>query len=98
MGTNVHAINSNRVSNLLDGVTATGFSDSQLMPAAKVTFQITGITTATVLLQGSHEGTDWVTLATVTSDDGYVLTDPWKYIRANVSAYTSGTISVTLGW
>lgn len=98
MSSNVHSIISNKVMTLLNGVTSTGASDSQLMPAAKVTFQVTGITTATVLLQGSHDDTNWVTLATATSDDGYVLTDPWKYIRVNVSVYTAGTITTTVGW
>lgn len=98
MGQNTHSINSNKVSSLLEGVTSAGASSAQLMPASKVTFQISGITTATVEIEGSHDGTIWTSLSSITADGGYVLPDPWKYIRANVTSYTSGTINTTMCW
>jgi hypothetical protein len=65
------------------------------MPGNKASFQIEGITTATVLIQASNDGgTNWVTLATATSDQMLTVSEPYGLIRANVSAYTAGTISV----
>lgn len=83
---------------LLSAVVATGAGPSYELPAASTVFQVAGITTATVVIQGSLDGTNWVALNSFTADGGYALTSPWKYVRANVTAWTSGTITVTMGW
>lgn len=57
--------------------------------------QIKGITTATVSVDGSLDGTNWVSLISKTAD--FVgLVPAMPYMRANVTAYTSGSINVWL--
>lgn len=81
---------------LLSAVTATGASvpvstDSNL-PAF---IQVSGITSATVAAQGSVDGTTWSTIGTALTADGLItITNPPPYIRANVTVYVSGTITV----
>lgn len=55
--------------------------------------------TATALIQGSNDPAQaaWVTLSTITASGGFTSNDPYKYIRARVSDYTSGTVSVYMG-
>lgn len=59
-------------------------------------FLVEGITTATVHVDGSIDGTNWYTLGNVTADGKIANTEPWKYVRARISAYTSGTITVNM--
>jgi hypothetical protein len=56
-------------------------------------WQIQGISTASVAIQGSIDGTNWITLETYTADD-LVEVVMCPYMRANVTVYTAGTISV----
>jgi hypothetical protein len=83
---------------LLSGVAATGASQGirtdGLVPAH---VQISGITIGTVAVQGSVDGTTWATVATALTADGIVtLATPTPYIRANVTAFTSGSITVKI--
>ncbi len=58
-----------------------------------IPYVIRGITTATVLIQGSLDGTNWVTLKSVTADAaGHI--EAFPHMRGNVSVWTSGTIHV----
>lgn len=69
--------------------------------------QITGITTATVTFQATIDGSNWVAVlvtkladgsdsTTATADGLYRLTcHGLRQVRAQISAYTSGTITVT---
>ena len=55
-----------------------------------------GVTAWTVLLQGSVDGTNWVTLATHAHTDGsgailWTTDKPVPYVRANVTTITGGT-------
>ncbi len=59
-------------------------------------FQITGITTATVHIDGSNDGTNWVSLGNVTANGKIANSEAWKYVRARISAWTSGTIVVKM--
>ncbi len=54
---------------------------------------VQGITTATVVLQGSLDGTNFATIATRLADGVQDVPLP-KFIRSNVTAYTAGTINV----
>ena len=89
---------SRQVKNILSDAVATGAGDSYPQPASNVTFQITGITTATVIIQGSLDGTVWVQLGSVTANGSVSLIVPWLYVRANVTAWTAGTVNVLMGW
>jgi hypothetical protein len=81
---------------LLSAVTATGASlpvgtDSN----APAFIQVSGITSATVAAQGSVDGSTWSTIGTALTADGMItITNPPPYIRANVTAYVTGTITV----
>ena len=85
---------------LLSAVTATGASISvQTDSNLPAFFQVSGITTATVTIQGSVDGTTWASIATALTADGLTtVTNPPPYIRANVSVYVSGTITVKVSY
>jgi hypothetical protein len=53
--------------------------------------------TATVTIQQSLDRTNWVTMATTTTSDSFVLPCPGVYYRPNVTAWTSGTVTVLVG-
>ena len=71
------------------------------------TFQVTGITTATITWEATIDGTNWVSIlatnltsgtaaATATANGLYRATvQGLAQVRARISAYTSGTIVVT---
>jgi hypothetical protein len=58
---------------------------------------ITG--TASVDIEASNDGVNAVPAlqAGITASAGYVDSDPWLYIRANVKSISSGTVSVFVG-
>lgn len=62
----------------------------------------TGSVTATILVQGSLDNSNWLTIATITlsgttsASDGCVLEGPWAYVRGNVSAMTGTSAAATL--
>lgn len=74
---------------------------------SQVGVQIAGITTATVTFEGTLDGTNWVAIraynmnsgaaATTATADGLLVLPVMglTQIRARISAYTSGTITVT---
>lgn len=84
---------------LLNAVTATGASIAVQPSGPVINMQVSGITTATVALQASVDGTTFFTVGAALTADG-LLTDTagYKYYRANVTAYTSGTITVKVSW
>jgi hypothetical protein len=83
---------------LLSAVTATGASKAVQVDGGQPCFlQVSGITTATVALQGSLDGTNFYTIGTALTADGIVtVTNATKYVRANCTAYTSGTITAKI--
>jgi hypothetical protein len=80
---------------LLNEVVATGASTAVQADAGQPAFlQVVGITTATVAFQGSLDGTTFATIGTALTADGIVtIANAPKYLRANVTAWTSGTIT-----
>ena len=80
---------------LLSAVVATGASNAVQADAGQPAFlQVSGITTATVAFQGSLDGTTFATIGTALTADGIVtIANAPKYLRANCTAYTSGTIT-----
>jgi hypothetical protein len=80
---------------LLSAVVATGASPAVQVDAGLPTFlQVSGITTATVAFQGSLDGTNWSTIGTALTANGIVtIANSPKYLRANVTAWTSGSIT-----
>ena len=80
---------------LLSAVTATGASKAVQADAGQPAFlQVSGITSATVALQGSLDGTNYSTIGTALTADGIVtIANAPKYLRANCTVYVSGTIT-----
>lgn len=96
------------LNNLLTNVTASGAGSAVDISGLKsVLVEIRGITTAVISIECSHDGTNWdlmlmrtggtFTFATTTTANGNFLinVDGYKYIRANVTSYGSGTITAT---
>jgi hypothetical protein len=80
---------------LLSAVGATGASKAVQADAGQPAFlQVSGITTATVAFEGSLDGTNWSTIGTALTANGIVtIANAPKYLRANVTAWTSGSIT-----
>jgi hypothetical protein len=79
---------------LLNGVTATGAGDWARLNRNK-SVQIQGISSATVKIQCTNDrGATAYALLETTADGMWEGNLPYMYIRANVTAYTSGTIYV----
>lgn len=103
MATNTDIIKSNRPNQarnnlvtMLSGVAATGASAAYEMSGKGSTFQVEGITTATVTIQVSNDKDTWYTGPTALTADGIAsYTANYRYVRANVTAFTSGAITVT---
>lgn len=82
------------VKTLLDAAGETGAGSAQAMNRAGKVFQYLVTGTATLKLEGSVDGTNWVDLATGLSASGKTAnTEPWPFVRANVTGYTSGAVS-----
>jgi len=79
---------------LLNSAVAAGASRAVQSDAGNPAFlQVTGITTATVAFEGSLDGTTFFTLGTALTANGLVtVAVAPNYLRANCTAYTSGTI------
>ena len=86
---------------VLNAVVATGASVAQQTGfsevGGRVNLQVVGITVATVALQGSVDGTTWFLVGTALTADGIVSDGSGlPYYRGNVTAWTSGTITVKM--
>lgn len=83
---------------LLSAVGATGASRAVQADAGQPAFlQVSGITTATVALEGSLDGSNWSTVGTALTANGIVtVANAPKHLRANVTAWTSGSITAKI--
>jgi len=83
---------------LLSAVTAIGASKAMQTDGGQPAFlQVSGITSATVVFQGSLDGTNWSTLGSSLTADGIVtVANAPKYLRANCTVYVSGTITAKI--
>jgi len=83
---------------LLNAVVATGASTAVQVDSGQPAFlQVSGITSATVVLQGSLDGTNWSTLGTALTANGIVtVQNAPTYLRANCTVYVTGTITAKI--
>ncbi len=83
---------------LLSAVAATGASVAVQVDAGQPAFlQVSGITSATVVLQGSLDGTTYSTIGTALTSDGIItVANAPKYLRANCTVYVTGTITAKI--
>lgn len=83
---------------LLSAVGATGASKAVQADAGQPAFlQVSGITSATVVLQGSLDGTTYATIGTALTADGIItVANAPKYLRANCTVYVTGTITAKI--
>jgi hypothetical protein len=83
---------------LLNAVGATGASTAVQVDSGQPAFlQVSGITSATVVLQGSLDGTNWSTLGTALTANGIVtVQNAPTYLRANCTVFSTGTITAKI--
>jgi hypothetical protein len=83
---------------LLNAVGATGASTAVQVDSGQPAFlQVSGITSATVALQGSLDGTNWSTLGTALTANGIItVQNAPTYLRANCTVYVTGTITAKI--
>jgi hypothetical protein len=83
---------------VLSAVGATGASTAVQVDTGQPAFlQVSGITSATVALQGSLDGTNWSTIGTALTADGLVtVANAPKYLRANCTVFVTGTITAKI--
>lgn len=86
-----------KTTTLLAAVAALGSSTSQQNVPLNKVLQVFGTFVGTVHLEGSNNNTDFVSLGSVTAPGKIANAEAWKYVRARVSAYTSGSITAILG-
>ena len=96
------------VTTLLNAVAVTGAGSWIAVPtipaAIQATVTDTATVTATIDIEVSNDGVNAVSTAPITislsgattDSDGGILNAPWKYVRANLSALTGTTPSVTV--
>lgn len=92
---------------IFTAVTSTGFQEKFQLRGSKKVFQAYGNTSsgsgsATIVIQGSIFGDEFVTLGTISltlgtavTSNGFAIDAPWPYIRANVQALSGTGASVT---
>lgn len=102
-------INEHEGGKLLDSVTATGAGTAIEMNSHAQTFQAsitgTGAVTATVVVEVSNDGSNYLTLGTITlsgtdsDSDGFASSAAWTFVRGNVTAIsgTSAAVTLTMG-
>ena len=83
---------------LLSAVTATGASQAVQADAGQPAFlQVSGITSATIALQGSLDGSNWSTIGTALTANGIItIANAPTYLRANCTVYVTGTITAKI--
>ena len=83
---------------LLNSVGATGASTAVQVDSGQPAFlQVSGITSATVALQGSLDGTNWSTIGTALTANGIItVQNAPKYLRANCTVFVTGTITAKI--
>ncbi len=83
---------------LLADVAATGASRAVQADAGQPAFlQVSGITSATVALEGSLDGSNWTTIGAALTANGLItVANAPKYLRANCTVYVTGTITAKI--
>lgn len=84
---------------LLNAVAATGAGTAQAVtdPTKARAFVVSGTFVGTVAIQVSMDNSTWFTLGAALTAPGVAeSTGPWKYVRGNVTAFTSGTITLAM--
>ncbi len=78
-----------KVTNLFTNKTTTGASAVKQPVCSKWAILIRGITTGTVLVEASVDGTNFVTIATKTADGVHENSVPYPFVRITCSVATS---------
>ena len=83
---------------LLNAVGATGASTAVQVDSGQPAFlQVSGITSATVALQGSLDGTNWSNIGTALTANGIItVQNAPTYLRANCTVFVTGTITAKI--
>lgn len=63
-----------------------------------------GAVSATVVVEGSNDGQNFIQIGTITltgtnvATDGFVSNAAWRYVRARVTAASGGTVNAYVGF
>jgi hypothetical protein len=79
---------------LLSASTAPVNSIAIIPGDAPTHFQITGITTANVEIQGSVDGTNFAPITSKSANSLVTVEAPPKYVRASITTHSAGTVVV----
>lgn len=83
---------SGSVKNFAVPLSATAGAALDTLNMEQKTIQLTGTFVATIQFQGTIDGTNWVNEGAALTAPGVIeVTKRWCNMRANVTAYTSGT-------
>lgn len=88
------ALNSIESTILLDAAAATGPGLAVRLSAERKAFQMIITGTATAAVEVSNDGANWEELFESTASEGVDHLGAWAMYRANVKAWTSGTVTV----
>jgi hypothetical protein len=71
----------------------------QAVASLGIYIKSTGSPTYSITVQGSLDGTNWFTLGTAVTSDGYtaITGDPVSWVRLDLSAFTGGTNPTIVG-
>jgi hypothetical protein len=78
---------------------ASGTGDSDVLPILDLTdkwVQVTGTFTATINVQASQDGTNYVTIGTTTTVGFVEVPQTCKTVKLNLSSHASGTVVATI--
>lgn len=78
------------------GATGAGTASAVVDPLKPRAFVVSGTFVATVKIQVSMDNSTWFDLSSQTAAAAVESTGPWKYVRGNVTAFTSGTVTLTM--
>jgi hypothetical protein len=83
---------------LLNAAAATGPGPAHEVTGERLGFYIAVTLTATVKIETSPDGVAWfdTSIVSKTANGYFPLNELHRYVRANVTAFTSGTVTVDL--
>ena len=93
---------SSQLATLLNAAAATGYGTTLDLTAidsylgGTVSLEVTGTFVATVAIEGTVDGVNWHALGTYTTPGMATISGMFHSLRANVTAYTSGDVTLVV--
>lgn len=68
---------------------------SRIPPVMQINFSAGA--SLTLNIYQSHDGTDWALVLSTTASNAYDIIQGWRFVKVNVSSYSSGNVTVSIG-